>query len=407
MVAPVVHALRQDQDLSRNKLKIRVLALPAAKAILDNSNVESFTFTNYLDKEIDTDAIKWGEELTKVHHSPSSGIDIRDSIAYLGLSYKDLVLRLGQTEAKVLVEKKGRHAFYPLTIMERIFDDVQPDFVVTTNSPRSEAAAIETANQRGVDNMIMTDLFTGLGDYTLKAKNISFLNRFAKDMFARDGLVDEELSTFHFTGNPAFDRLLSLPRDEEPGWLSRNFAKANGNQSVLHADIPAYWDPQEKCSHFKSDTEFLEELDAAYDAAVTNGAIYLIRPHPSQELGLYSRWIKNRKNAYLAVDIDLHTLLRNISLLLVRTSTVGLEAAYLQKRVLQLDCDFHTDLPLEKMGIAWGVNSYDKLADEVENALGDSQRYVKIKKQIRKVLPHEPAADKLARIVLEKLSKQK
>ena len=263
MVAPVVNALRKDFDLTGNRPEVRVLALPAAKAILDNNNVESFTFTDYLDDEIDTDAINWGKELAMEHHSPSSGIDIRDSIAYLGLNYKDLVLRLGQTEAKALVGKKGRHAFYPLTIMKRIFDDVRPDYVVTTNSPRSEAAAIETANQRGIDNLIMTDLFTGLGDYKLKGKNISFLNHFAKDMFARDGLVDERLSTFHFTGNPAFDSLLSLPRDEDPGWLQTHFPEAKGRQSVLHADMPAYWDPQGKCSHFKSESEILEELDAA------------------------------------------------------------------------------------------------------------------------------------------------
>lgn len=399
MVWPVVDALRKLDD----QVDIRVLALPAAKSILSDRGVACFTFADYLDERRDADALEWGTMLAREHHSPSSGIDIRESIAYLGLSYKDLVLRRGEEEAAALLARKGRHAFYPLGIMARIFDDLDPDFVVTTNSPRSEAAAIETANQRGIDNLIMTDLFSGLGDYRLQGKNITFLNRFARDMFLADGLVDAGRSEFHYTGNPAFDRLMSMPREREAGWLRRNFPGADGDQVVLHADTPAYLDPAARCAHQRSTAEILEELEAAHAATVNNGAVYLLRPHPSQEPGFYREWLKGRRNAFLAVENDLHDLLRNISLLLVRTSTVGLEALYLGKRVLQIDSDYHFDLPLARMGVAWGVNSFAGLEDALGKALVDKAGFEQITNRVAEMLPFTPAADKIAGIVLNKL----
>ena len=403
MVWPVVHALRQSPLCSDGKIRILTLALPAARDILVRHGVEVISFADYIDEKQDADALAWGAELAKVHHSPSSGIDPAESIAYLGLSYKDLVLRLGADEAQASLEQQGRRAFFPLTVMSRVFDDVEPDFVVTTNSPRSEAAAIATANLRGIDNLIMTDLFTGLGGYLLEGRNISYLNRVAHDMFVADGLVDESRSIAHFTGNPAFDRLLELPREAEPGWLQRNFPGASAGQVVLHADAPGYQDPSDKSSHLRSESEILAELDAVWRAVIDNNAVYLVRPHPSQSPKLYRDWIRGKQNAFLARDNDLHDLLRNISLLVVRTSTVGLEAVYMGKRVLQLDSDYHSDLPLAAMGVAWGVNSFAELASAVGDALSNDDTFARLCSRRDEVLPLEPAAQKIARILLDKL----
>lgn len=404
MVAPVVHELRKTKAHENGDIAIHVLGLSAAKGILKRADIESFGFKNYLDKDKDADAISWGEELAKTHHVQSSGIELADSIAYLGLSYKDLVIRLGEEEAERLLQKEARRAFYPLTIMERIFDYIKPDFVIATNSPRSEAAAIATANKRGIDNLIMTDLFAGWVNYPLKAKHITFINEFAKNGFAADSLVDEESSQLYYTGNPAFDAIIKLPKNKDGQWMAKHFPQISGKKIILHADMPAYWDTEKKCSHFKSDAETLEELNACYHAAAKNGAVYLIRPHPSQDHGLYNKWLEGKDGAYLAADCDLHELLRNIDLLIARSTTVGLEAATMQKRIVQLDSDFHSDLPLAKMGVAWGVNSYDELADTIKNALSDDKSFEKIKDQIKQLLPSEPAAAKIAKIILENIA---
>lgn len=403
MVCPVVHALCKSREYLSEKIEIYVLGMPAAKQILKQNQIESISFNDYLDKNKDADAIIWGKELAKDHHSSTLGIDIKDSIAYLGLCYKDLVLRFGEEQTRKLFKEKVRHAFYPLTIMERIFDDIKPDFVITTNSPRSEAAAIETANSREINNLIMADLFTGLGDYRLKGKNIAFINQFAKDMFESDGLLDEENSNFYYTGNPTFDKILNLSGEKDSEWISINFPQITGRKVILHADMPAYWHTEKKCSYNKTEKDILEELNACYNASILNDAVYLIRPHPSQNRDLYHDWIKNKKDAYLAADCNLHSLLQNIDLLIARTTTVGLEAIYMQKRVLQLDCDFHADLPLAKMGIAWGVNSYSELPGEMKNALADENKFERIILQIKSILPREPAAEKIANLILEKI----
>lgn len=397
MVYPVVHALRKKAGAP----SIHVLGLPAAKHTLKANGIEPLGFGDYIDPKKDADAIEWGRRLAREHHSPTIGVDLGDSIAYLGLCFKDLVTRLGQQDAEKLFATQSRRAFYPLTIMERIFDDIQPDMVITSNSPRSEAAAIATANARGIKNLIMTDLFTGLGDYPLKAQHITFLNAVAKDMFIADGLVDTHISKCYISGNPAFDKILSLPNKKNPAWIRDHFPDAGSRRLVLHADMPAYWHPLKKCSHNKSVEEILEELEACYTATLQNGAAYLIRPHPSQDRAFYTKWVSGRKDAFLAAECNLHELLANIDLLIARTTTVALEAAYMEKKICQLDAGFHSDMPLAKMGISWGVDGYDGLAAEIGSALKDDKKLEKINKQVKQMFPRESAADKIAGIISE------
>jgi hypothetical protein len=170
--------------------------------------------------------------------------------------------------------------------------------------------------------------------------------------------------------------------------------------------MPAYWDPVNRRSHFKTEAETLAELDACYGAAQANKANYLVRPHPSQDRAFYAQWVSGKPNAQLAVDCDLHTLLVHADLLVARTTTVGLEAAMMHGRILQLDCDFHTDLPLAAMGIAWGVNGYAELPLEMGKALADEKGFHRITQRIDEVLPAEPAATKIADIILSKLRLQ-
>lgn len=403
MVYPVVQALCQSDAFTDGQLDVQVLALPAATYTLQSRGVQTLGFKDFVNPVEDAEALAWGVLLARQHHSPTTGIDYDDSVAYLGLCYQDLVIRYGESAASDLMVKRGRQAFYPLTLMARIFDKLQPDFLVTSNSPRSEAAALAVANQRGIASLAMTDLFTGLGGYLIKAQSITFLNETARDMFVADGLVDPSLSTFFCTGNPAFDRIKVSTPDMDKAWMTRHFPLGGKRKAVLHADMPAWWDANRKCSHFKTDAETLAELDACYSATITNGCAYLVRPHPSQDRAFYERWLAGRTDAFLAADCDLHELLTHINLLLARTTTVGLEAALMHKRVLQLESALHTDLPLAAMGVAWGSRGMADLPEEIGHALADDEGFAKMLVQISRVLPTEPAALKIADIILSKL----
>jgi len=407
MIYPVVHAIYQSEAYQNNKIEIHVLGLTGAKNILKCNGIDCLGFVDFLDKNQDMDAVQWGNELANEHHSPTVGISWEESVAYLGLNYKDLVVRLGADQAGQLLKEKSRLAFYPLGIMAKIFDAIQPDFVVTTNSPRSEAAAIDMANQRGIDNLQMTDLFTGWRERPLRARNITFVNEFAQHAHAANGVIDEKTSIFYCTGNPAFDKYLRPIQEKNDEWIRQHFPEAVGKNIILHVDTPAYATFDKDCTetgyHIRTNEEILEELEACYAATMLNDAMYLIRPHPSQDRNFYSQWVQGRKNACLAADLPLPDVLANIDLLLVSISTVALEAAYMQKRIVQLGCDSHLEMPLVRMGIAWGVNNYSDVAKTIKNTLEDENRFVEIKHNIKHVLPSEPAAEKIARLILDKV----
>ena len=402
MVYPVVQALWQREAVTSGQLDVQVLAMPAAVHTLRSKGIGSVGFNDFLDTMRDSAALAWGRELAKKHHSPTIGVAYEDSVAYLGLCFQDLVERHGQAKASDLMETQGRQAFMPLTVMARIFDRLQPDLVVTTNSPRSEAAAIAVANDRGIVTMAMTDLFTNMGSgYLIKAKHVTFLNDTARQMFQDDGLVDPSISSFYNTGNPAFDRI--RPREQDSAWMDRHFPLVAGRKVVLHADMPAWFDPVQKCAHLKTEEEALTELQACYAATLANGAAYLVRPHPSQRRALYERWMEGRTDVFLAAECDLHELLAHTDLLLARTTTVGLEAALMHRRVLQLDAASHPDLPLAAMGMAWGSRGMSELPLEVGHALADNKGFDRILTQIREKLPIEAAAAKITDIILSKL----
>lgn len=403
MVYPVVHALRATEAFKQGRIAIDVLGLPAATHTLNTNGIECLRFRDFLDPALDANAVAWGEELACQHHSPTVGVSREDSVAYLGLNYKDLVLQHGEAKAAELFAQRGRQCFLPLHAMARIFDRLKPDFVVTSNSPRAEAAALAVAKDRSIPSLAMTDLFTGLGGYVLKAGSITFLNRLAQDMFLADGLVDPTISEFHITGNPAFDQILDVPHEKTPGWMAQRFPGVGARKAVLHADMPAWWDAVNKRSYFKTEADTLAELDACYAATMANGAAYLVRPHPSQNRAFYERWLAGRLDAYFAADCPLHELLANVDLLLARSTTVGLEAALMRKRILQVEAHLHPDLPLAAMGVAWGGRGYEQLPGEIGQALHDDEAFEAILAEIPRKLPTQPAALKIASIILEKL----
>jgi len=403
MIYPVVHALRATEAFNQGRITIDVLGLPAATYMLNANGIDCLRFRDFLDPAQDADASAWGDELARQHHSPTLGVSREDSVAYLGLNYKDLVLQHGDAKAAELFAQRGRQCFLPLHAMARVFDRLRPDFVVTSNSPRAEAAALAVANDRGIPNLAMTDLFTGLGGHVLRARSITFLNELAREMFLADGLVNPAISELHLTGNPAFDKILVLPHGKTSGWMERHFPGVGSRRTVLHADMPAWWDAVNKRSYFKTEADLTAELEACYTATAANGAAYLVRPHPSQDRAFYERWLTHRPGSFLAADCPLHELLANVDLLLARSTTVGLEAALMRKRILQLEAHLHPDLPLAAMGVAWGSQGYQHLPGEIGKALDDDEAFAAILAEISRKLPTQPAALKIASIILDKL----
>jgi hypothetical protein len=205
---PVIQKLR-----SRPDVEIHVLGLTTAAPVLAEAGVPFLGFKDVLRPD-DHDALAHGRNLAA---STAPGqVDAAETVAYLGLSYADLVAQRGEDGARAVYAEKGRMAFLPVTALERIFDRVRPDLVVTTNSPRGERAATVVARRRGVPSICVCDLWLGFElewlaepDY---ADRLLVMNDFVRQKVITAGRDPAVVVT---TGNPAFDRLV------DPQWLER------------------------------------------------------------------------------------------------------------------------------------------------------------------------------------------
>jgi len=136
---PVIRVLSKIPDYN-----IEVLGLTTAAAILEKEGIPYFGF-RHLITEDDKSALSWGEKLAKDTNHQS--VTHEETVAYLGLSYMDLINRLEKDEAERLYAEKDRKAFLPLSVTEKLFEKIRPDLVVATSAPRTEQAAILAAQK--------------------------------------------------------------------------------------------------------------------------------------------------------------------------------------------------------------------------------------------------------------------
>jgi len=398
MVNNVARALTQ----LASSAEIKILGLPSALPILEKTEFEVLSFADVIEPANDTQVLAWGEELATVHHSDHTGIDRAQSIAYLGLSFGDLVKSVGYQAARKSVDTVGRNAFFPLTALNRAFDLTTPDIVITTNSPRAEAAAIAAANARNIPTIAMVDLFGGIKDYKIEAKDVTVLNEHALEMLCDAGIVDLDISNVHFTGNPAFDSIIENTEQIDCSALKKHIPDLKEKSSVLHADIPAWVCPETGMAHIKSELEILDELTTVWRAANEAKAIYLLRPHPGQPRHLFRDFTAKHKDCYLVDEFPLYMLLKSVDLLVARSTTVALEAVYMRKNILQLEPHLHTDMPLAKMGVAVGAALSNSLAAEIEKCLLQKSVTETTLQNMNKLFPHEVAAPKIASLIAQR-----
>ena len=210
MVIPVVREIAGDGGWEPI-----VLGLTLAGPQVRDAGIAAYGYRDLL-RPGDTDAVAHGKRLLADSHDPRSRIALEESIAYLGLSYQDLVDRLGPTTAADLYRTHGRHAFLQLGPMRRAIDLWQPDVVVTTNSPKSERAALVVATEAGIPTVAMEDLL-GIRQALIR----DFVPRFRADRLcvgtsiAIENLVRDEgadRDACRLTGNPSFDRLADVTK---------------------------------------------------------------------------------------------------------------------------------------------------------------------------------------------------
>lgn len=333
--------------------EVSVLALTSAGRILQLNNIPHLGFKDFL-TDMDEDALTWGESML-LDLGLSTLVDKQESIAYLGLSYKDLVQRHGEIYAAQAYKEKSRSAFFPITILERVFSIIRPDLLVSTNSPRAEKAAFITANKLNIPAVCLMDLFDKreIDDRLGKSKYASKICVFSdtvKKLLIQAGRNAKDIVV---TGNPDFDvlagenlkkqaQLFSLKKklpDSKVVFWARHAGKANFN---LNASI---------------DDEVIRIAKNNKDL------FFIIRPHPN-EPKMFSDLpdnvlISNKED-------NVHEVILCSNLVLTIASTVGLQAVCCGIPLITFDMGPTSMFtPYSKMGLSIGVNSLDQLESEI------------------------------------------
>ena len=184
-----------------NNLEISILACTTAIPFFQKLNIKIFTFKDflYINKK---KALHYGNILKSRYHNEISGINVDESIAYLGLSFYDLTKKYSVISSYKRMIKYGRHAFNQTYILNIIINKINPVAIISTNSPKAEKSAISIGNSLSIPTMQISDLFSTNELFTLNAKKICCFSNESKTNLISKGICENKIIV---TGNPVFD----------------------------------------------------------------------------------------------------------------------------------------------------------------------------------------------------------
>jgi hypothetical protein len=393
MVIPVLHELSKCPEI-----RTETLACTSAGPIL---RAEGLPYCGYKDfiRPDDRDAQDWGKTLAARYHSPESGMELAESVAYLGLSYHDLLLRHGESEAAELFKCRQRHAFFQIGVLGRVIERIAPDMVVTTNAPRSEQAAIAAANERGIPTMSMVDLFGLSHPLPLDAEYVTVLSEEVAINIRKSQTVATH-QRFLVTGNPAFDCAIGYRHMTGYAWRRRYLSQVPASaKALLWIDQPDQPASVDYSWRLRSEMDVVRDLERLANATKQAGGYLLIRPHPSQPRSLYDAWIRRSGHPHVvfAGALPLYPLLNASDVVATYASTVGCEAILMRRPVLQLNFECgRTALPLAELGLAHEVRHPDDLPKAVRDAFAGDVDVGRVLMRSAEIFPQERAAPKIA-----------
>lgn len=366
LLLPVFIKCKQNADY-----RCEYLALTTAGNELRAHDLPCLGFRDLIG-DCNVEALAYGRELVGNKHEAMT-VPYEESVAYMGLSFWDLVHQHGEEEAyRIYREQGGRQAFYPVASLRRYLEESRPDLVVATNSPRSERAAIDAAAQLGIPSICVVDLFAfqeikwiGRPGF---ADKVCVLSEFVRNAMITAGRSSEEVVV---TGNPAFDSLSVLKNSNarsefrlRKGWKDDETVVlwASNVEPAVHPFSTQTGDPQLPCKVEQQ----LESLVHSHSSIRV-----VIRPHPNDERN--PKTIPGRIDISTAKD-DIGELLMAVDCVIVLSSTVGLQAALMDKPLVNINLSiFSKDAPYDDMGISVGVSDLENLNSAILQALSEGQ----------------------------------
>lgn len=291
-----------------------------------------------------------------------------ETIAYHALGYHDLIAAHGLAEAERIYADKGRAAFEHGELARRMLDRVQPDLVLTTNSPRAEKALIDHAQARGIPAVVLNDTLASASNDWLHnpayADRILVVADAVRDVLTASGHAPQKIIV---TGNPALEPMADLreKRRDRPVRQSHKRRKV-----VLYASQPL---GQSRGQSLNGDdaahkTALIAQLQKI--AAARDDLEVRVRLHPNELAGESGGpdWLAPplTRNPGASLPDDLY----DADVLITHGSTVGIEAALAGiPVVLQRGPDIAENCRFEEYGIATSNGDVTDLEAAIDRAL--------------------------------------
>jgi len=350
---------------------VQFFALTTAGKYLEDRGWAYLSFRDFV-TPADSHALELGKNL--LNGKTTSTIPANESIAYLGINYHELIQAHGQDGADALYQKIGRQAFLPVNFLRRVINQISPDVIYTTCSPRSEQAAIIAGIELSIPTVCLLDLpDLVMAKRTAGIKGISKI--FAFNQSCASLLLEHgaEKSAIQITGNPAFDSLSSADAQAHAKQIRSQLLALGKTRLVV-------WASQiEPTLHPSSGTVGDPKLPAKIELRLrdwvkgrTDTALF-IRHHPNE-----STSFEPGTNVFHSKSTDsLAALLNACDLVVTMTSTVALEAKAIGKSVVTVDLSIFTpDMPLAAMGISTGITDLAALGPTIDLELKDKSHRI-------------------------------
>ncbi|MFT6988645.1 MAG: hypothetical protein ACJASL_000609 [Paraglaciecola sp.] len=298
------------------------LALTTAGGVAETAGVYHQRPIDYVD--IDDPVIAhWGTKLAQLHHTEGKGISLQESIAYLGVSFKDLASDMGEASAWKRYQLQGLNAFCPVYFMRTVLRKEKPDVVVATTSPRMEKAILRAAYQLRIPSLCMVELFGLMEETWLSRPDNGHVMAVSRSEVAnRMAAEGRQAKDIFLTGSPMFDQLSRQDgRELRVLWQKKHDVPVN-KKVVFWAEQPEPLDPELP----------RKVRNHLADVCRKNGWLLAIRLHPSSTDE--SKETVPYGCIQSSADESLLEVIHSSDVVVTLTSTVGWEGLLSDKPLL-------------------------------------------------------------------------
>ncbi|MFL2755365.1 MAG: hypothetical protein ACJ0BF_04590 [Gammaproteobacteria bacterium] len=354
------------KELEKKGYEINFFAFTTAFHELKGYDFKVYRVMDFLDLFDENLIIQLGKKY--FNGEKSHLVSYKESISYYGIGMFDLINKHGKENAEKLFSKKGRFSFCPVKSVTKILEFLNPDLLITTNSPRYEKAIVMAAREKNIYSIIINDLFA-VDEYKWLSKNdygnkICVINKYVKDFLIKKGRKSDSIL---ITGNPNFQKKMLLKTSIDKKMKNKFLYKIKKNQKVVlwvSQPVPEI----NNLNGLKGDKNLPKKIlkELLKISKKRDDLFFINRLHPNESLlnfQEYKNFVKSKtKNVYDDLSVA--------DIVIVINSSVGYQAFLENKKIIQIqNSNLSDSSPYSKMGIATPLFNLDSFEDRIDHVL--------------------------------------